>query len=213
MKMLTFLLPKSVVCYFVGVFFSSKVYEVCVCFLVVSFYIEASLWITPEALSERTECYIIQFRFLYLPSGVSCESQDGHHASVCTERSKLISQFGNLTVCLGHAWVITGRRSRDLSSSMERKSMHTSLKYVQQVLVRQSRVQSHPPYNWHVAIIFWSCLFKEGIASSSSWQQIDFSVLLTIYFRTFICSWSCMLFKFHGRVCCEFLRPWNLSKG
>lgn len=51
---------------------------------------------------------------------------------------------------------------------------------------------------------FWSCLFKEVIANSSSWQQIDFLVLLTLYFRTFICSWFCVLFKFPDRVCCEF---------
>lgn len=34
-------------------------------FLVASIHIEASLCITPEALWERTECFIIQFRFLY----------------------------------------------------------------------------------------------------------------------------------------------------
>lgn len=45
---------------------------------------------------------------------------------------------------------------------------------------------------------------------------MDFSGLPTLYFKTFLCSWFqnfMCFFTFHSRVCCGFLKSWNLPQG
>lgn len=116
-----------------------------------------------------------------------------------------------------------GRRPRAVSAPMERKPMHTSLKEPQRVLVRyrdqgcRAGFRDHLPHYLHVADKY---LWKSYMQRSGN----NFFILATNWFvsvtdlifqniHLLMLSKFCVFFKFQSRVCCGFLKSWNLPQG